>query len=173
MATISTPAAALGHEVPDRVAVPPFRKQHGDLLREVRGRSVVAFGDHERRLIQSQAVDVHSGGGRAQGEDRSGGRAEQRRRPADVFDQRGDVFDLAVGGVSICVTAGTPSTPVVVDYGEVLGEKSREFGRVRAVCQCRGNQDDGRTAARLFERDLGAVCGDGTGFDYGRLLSRC
>lgn len=166
-----------GHEVLDRVAVPAFRKQRGDLLCEILGWPVVALDDHEWRLVQGQAFDVHSGSGsgsgRAQGEDCSGRRAEQRHRTADVFDQGGNVLNLTVGGVGVGVTAGTPPAPVVVDYGEVLGEESCEFGGVGAVGQCRGNQDDGLLDARLLECDLSAVGGDYAGLGCGRLLSGC
>ena len=110
----------------DGVAAAARGHQAGQFTGETGRQGRVAVIGVERRLIQHQAGDGKAARGGLERESGAGGVPEDRRGPARLRDQRGDVVDLPRDRVRCGVAAVAPAPPVVIQRREPRRERSRQ-----------------------------------------------
>jgi len=79
---------------------------------------------------------------RSQGHDRTGRISEYGCRSTGLGDQGVKVFDLPLESVRRGIATIASPSPVIVEYGEMGLEESREGRTSRSVVECANHQDD-------------------------------
>src|SRR2546423_15664256 len=84
---------------------------------------------------------------------------ENRGRAAGLANEGVQIFDLALDGVRRVLAAVAPTSTVVGEHGETLGQHGREFhpGPEGSRAEGAHDQDDGRTLPDAFVTDDRAI----------------
>ena len=117
-------------------------------------------GEAERWLVEEERPQVVGAERRLEGADRAVRVPEQRDRPGDRVDDRGDVFSLAVDRVPGGIAALPASAPVDRVDGEARRERREHGPPIRVIRDRAVHEDQGRPVSRSLVRDRGPVLGD-------------